>query len=125
VGVRPGDIVTVVNAGGCVQTGGSGAIWKRYVNPDASDAPNLYHGLVGIAGVLPISNTRPLGGSCLQDIRGPARPPRGSRAGRGRGRPQQPPSPQYVKGTVCTTGSPPTVKLNVWAPAASPPVSSQ
>ena len=47
VGVRPGDIVTV-DAGGCVQTGGSGDTWKRYVNPDASDAPNKYHGLVQI-----------------------------------------------------------------------------
>jgi hypothetical protein len=43
----PGDHV-VVNAGGCVQTGGSGLTWKRYVDP-ASDN-DLYHGLITIPG---------------------------------------------------------------------------
>ncbi|EWM11270.1 hypothetical protein [Kutzneria sp. 744] len=43
----PGDHVTV-DAGGCVQTGGHGATWKRYVNP-ASDN-GLYHGLINIPG---------------------------------------------------------------------------
>jgi hypothetical protein len=42
----PGDIVDV-KADGCVQTGGVGATWKRYVNPVASDG-NLYHGLIRI-----------------------------------------------------------------------------
>ena len=42
-----GDRVTV-QGGGCVQTGGIGATWKRYVDPFAADAPNLYHGLIGI-----------------------------------------------------------------------------
>ncbi|RPE44216.1 hypothetical protein EDD90_7450 [Streptomyces sp. Ag109_O5-1] len=43
----PGDHVTV-NAGGCVQTGGHGLTWKRYVDP-ASDN-DLYHGLITIPG---------------------------------------------------------------------------
>jgi hypothetical protein len=43
----PGQHVTVY-AGGCVQTGGSGATWKRYVDP-ASDS-DLYHGLITIPG---------------------------------------------------------------------------
>jgi len=43
----PGDHVTV-NAGGCVQTGGHGQTWKRYVDP-ASDG-DLYHGLITIPG---------------------------------------------------------------------------
>lgn len=37
-----------IEAGGCVQTGGSGLTWKRYVNP-ASDN-DLYHGLINILG---------------------------------------------------------------------------
>jgi hypothetical protein len=48
-----GDHVTV-DAGGCVQTGGKGKTWKRYVDP-ISDNANLYHGLITIPGV-----TRPL-----------------------------------------------------------------
>jgi len=40
---RSGDRV-IVNAGGCVQTGGSGRTWKRYVNP-SSDSDS-YHGLI-------------------------------------------------------------------------------
>ena len=42
-----GDHVTV-SGGGCVQTGGIGATWKRYVDP-ASDN-DLYHGLITIPG---------------------------------------------------------------------------
>ena len=30
---NPGDVVTL-DAGGCVQSGGIGGTWKRYVNPD-------------------------------------------------------------------------------------------
>jgi hypothetical protein len=37
-----------IEAGGCVQTGGHGATWKRYVDP-ASDS-DLYHGLISIPG---------------------------------------------------------------------------
>ena len=34
---RPGDKVTI-QASGCVQTGGTGNTWKRYVNPSGPDA---------------------------------------------------------------------------------------
>jgi hypothetical protein len=47
---RPGDRVTV-QAGGCVQTGGHGKTWKRYVNPSGSNSDRLYHGLIQIPGV--------------------------------------------------------------------------
>ena len=48
---QPGDHVTI-NAGGCVQTGGSGNTWKRYVNPSGPNADRLYHGLIWIPGVI-------------------------------------------------------------------------
>jgi hypothetical protein len=41
----PGDLVDVF-ADGCVQTGGHGNTWKRYVNPSGPDSGRLYHGLV-------------------------------------------------------------------------------
>ena len=47
---RPGDRVTV-QAGGCVQTGGHGKTWKRYVNPSGPNSDRLYHGLIQIPGV--------------------------------------------------------------------------
>jgi hypothetical protein len=46
---KPRDIV-VVDAGGCVQTGGHGATWKRYVNPSGSNSDRLYHGLIKMPG---------------------------------------------------------------------------
>ena len=48
---QPGDKVTF-QAGGCVQTGGSGNTWKRYVNPTGPNADRLYHGLIWIPGVI-------------------------------------------------------------------------
>jgi hypothetical protein len=45
----PGDVITV-NAGGCVQTGGSGPTWKRYVVPSGGNADRLYHGRIWIPG---------------------------------------------------------------------------
>ena len=42
-----GDIVEVT-ADGCVQTGGRGRTWKRYVNPAGPNSDRLYHGLVRI-----------------------------------------------------------------------------
>jgi len=44
---REGDKV-VVTASGCVQTGGKGLTWKRYVDPQGPNADQLYHGLVSI-----------------------------------------------------------------------------
>jgi len=48
---RRGDTV-FVNAGGCVQTGGRGNTWKRFVDPivDTSDA-GLYHGTITLPGM--------------------------------------------------------------------------
>jgi Beta/Gamma crystallin len=43
----PGDKV-FVNGDGCVQTGGGGDTWKRYVNPGGGGADHLYHGLVRV-----------------------------------------------------------------------------
>jgi hypothetical protein len=37
-----------VNANGCVQTGGSGLTWKRYVNPGGDNSDWLYHGLIRV-----------------------------------------------------------------------------
>src|SRR5712691_8770113 len=47
---QPGDRVTIT-AGGCVQTGGAGQTWKRYVDPRGPNADRLYHGLIQIPGV--------------------------------------------------------------------------
>jgi hypothetical protein len=44
-----GDTV-VISAGGCVQTGGHGNTWKRYVNPSGSNSDHLYHGLIRLPG---------------------------------------------------------------------------
>jgi len=48
---QPGDTV-MVRAGGCVQTGGHGRTWKRYVNPSGANSDRLYHGLIWIPGVM-------------------------------------------------------------------------
>ena len=47
---QAGDSVSV-QAGGCVQTGGHGKTWKRYVNPSGPNSDRLYHGLIQIPGV--------------------------------------------------------------------------
>jgi hypothetical protein len=46
---HPGDFVTV-HAGGCVQSGGSGQTWHRYVNPSGPNSDHLYHGLISYPG---------------------------------------------------------------------------
>jgi hypothetical protein len=46
---HPNDKI-LVNAGGCVQSGGSGATWKRFVNPSGPNSDRLYHGLISIPG---------------------------------------------------------------------------
>lgn len=63
ISFRPYDEV-VVQAGGCVQTGGHGDTWKRYVNPSGNASDRLYHGKLSIpgatAGLVRISSiTRP------------------------------------------------------------------
>ena len=49
---NPGDVVTL-DAGGCVQSGGFGSTWKRYVNPDdgSGHLDSQYYGTVQIVGV--------------------------------------------------------------------------
>lgn len=54
---HPGDLVKV-DAGGCVQHGGSGKTWTRYVNPVGDNSDHLYHGRIlipGAVGQLPAS----------------------------------------------------------------------
>lgn len=46
---QPGDKITV-QADGCVQTGGLGDTWKRYVNPSGDNTAQFYHGLIQIPG---------------------------------------------------------------------------
>jgi len=48
---QPGDKVRVI-AGGCVQTGGWGKTWKRYVDPLGANSDKLYHGMVLIPGAI-------------------------------------------------------------------------
>jgi hypothetical protein len=40
----------VVAGGGCVQTGGTGRTWKRYIDPVGSNSDRLYHGRIWIPG---------------------------------------------------------------------------
>jgi hypothetical protein len=47
--VQSGDLVSV-SAGGCVQSGGHGKTWKRYVDPSGPNSPRLYHGLIQFPG---------------------------------------------------------------------------
>ena len=47
----PGDTI-IVHASGCVQTGGFGLTWKRYVDPQGPNSDHLYHGLISIPGVI-------------------------------------------------------------------------
>lgn len=48
---QPGDTVQIIDAGGCCQTGGAGATWKRWVNPSGPNSGALYHGLIKIPGM--------------------------------------------------------------------------
>jgi hypothetical protein len=50
ISFRPGDTL-LVSAGGCVQTGGHGLTWKRYVDPQGPNSDRLYHGLIGLPGL--------------------------------------------------------------------------
>jgi len=48
----PGDVLEI-KADGCVQAGGSGSTWKRYVNPSGKRTDHLYHGLIRIPTATP------------------------------------------------------------------------
>lgn len=49
--VYPGDGV-YIRADGCVQTGGRGRTWKRYVDPSGPNSDRLYHGQIQIPGAV-------------------------------------------------------------------------
>ena len=46
---HPGSFVTI-HAGGCVQSGGGGQTWHRYVDPSGPNSDHLYHGLIAYPG---------------------------------------------------------------------------
>ncbi len=48
---KAGDRVTI-RAEGCVQTGGRGKTWKRYVDPQGPNSDHIYHGLVKLPGMV-------------------------------------------------------------------------
>jgi hypothetical protein len=50
LGVEYLSLITV-SAGGCVQTGGKGLTWKRYVDPQGENSDHLYHGYIGLPGL--------------------------------------------------------------------------
>jgi hypothetical protein len=55
----------LIDAGGCVQTGGAGRTWKRYVNPRGEDANRFYFGSMEIPGFLPTTRFSDLLGQTL------------------------------------------------------------
>jgi hypothetical protein len=50
IGITGGDTI-LVSAGGCVQTGGHGLTWKRYVDPQGPNSDRLYHGRITLPGL--------------------------------------------------------------------------
>lgn len=52
-----------IEAGGCVQTGGRGKTWKRYVDPAADN--DLYHGLISIPGVFGLTRLQAVVGTTV------------------------------------------------------------
>jgi hypothetical protein len=56
---RQGDLISVF-AGGCVQIGGGGLTWKRYVNPTARSKgdDDQYHGLIHLPGFVGLQHIR-------------------------------------------------------------------
>jgi hypothetical protein len=51
VQLKPGDTFKITDVGGCVQTGGHGATWKRYVDPSGDNSDHLYHGTIRLPGM--------------------------------------------------------------------------
>jgi hypothetical protein len=56
-----GDLVTVTEAGGCVNTGGVGRVWKSYVDPKGPNSAKFYRGLVWIPGATLDGRVVPVG----------------------------------------------------------------
>src|SRR6476619_4852546 len=46
---HPGSFITI-HAGGCVQSGGTGQAWQRYVDPSGPSSDHLYHGRISYPG---------------------------------------------------------------------------
>jgi hypothetical protein len=65
VSFQPGDQVTL-EAGGCVQTGGAGDTWKRYVDP-SSDEPSHFFGTISVPGAATPSGGI-INGEHIQDV---------------------------------------------------------
>jgi hypothetical protein len=61
---RPGDHWTI-RSGGCVQTGGSGSTWKRYVDPSGDNSDRLYYGVVDLMDGGPRQRIRDVQGKTL------------------------------------------------------------
>lgn len=66
--LKKGDLVKV-DANGCVQTGGSGDTWKRYLDPQGDNADRLYHGTLGFINALEPDGTTMPNPIRIQDIR--------------------------------------------------------
>jgi Carbohydrate binding module (family 6) len=64
--LQPDDKITVIDAGGCVQTGGQGLTWKRYANPDGPKSDHLYFGSMELPGVLAKTRFRDLMGKTIE-----------------------------------------------------------
>src|SRR5262249_42892932 len=62
--LKRGDLVTI-DADGCVQTGGHGRTWKRYVNPQGANATRYYHGTLGVANAIRPNRDSSTGWSAL------------------------------------------------------------
>jgi hypothetical protein len=58
---QPGDTVQIIDAGGCCQTGGAGATWKRWVNPSGPNSGALYHGLIKVSGMAGLTRVQDVG----------------------------------------------------------------
>src|SRR5438094_1644662 len=52
---RPGDTI-IIDAGGCVQTGGSGKTWKSYTRPMGDNSETFYSGTIRIPGVIELGD---------------------------------------------------------------------
>jgi hypothetical protein len=62
---QPGDTVHIIYAGGCCQTGGSGATWKRWVDPSGPNSGALYHGLIKIPGMAGLTRVQDVGAQLI------------------------------------------------------------
>jgi hypothetical protein len=61
IAYQPGDLVTVQHVDGCVNTGGHGKTWKRYLDPAGVNSARLYHGLIWIPGAELSGKLQPVG----------------------------------------------------------------